>query len=128
MEDCLVVAYDCRKTKKLICGMEGKNGLAACLPPLPGFPLMFYQLNKPTNAFFRINTSNQLIFIFPLVSFLLYNPTFCIMLIYVWMLWFDCLLYVSQSRNTTYNCLKVPNSYLDSISKLNKKKGMFFFS
>ena len=34
MEDCTVVAYDCRKTKNLICGMEGKIVVAyGRLPP-----------------------------------------------------------------------------------------------
>ena len=39
MKDHTVVDHSCQKTKKIICGMEGKNGwlLAACLVPLVMF-------------------------------------------------------------------------------------------
>ena len=57
MEDHTVVAHGCRKTEKLICRMEGKNGVAyghGCLPSpahgegggeyskIGGFPLIFF--------------------------------------------------------------------------------------
>ena len=37
MEDRTIVAHGCRKTKKMICGIEGKNVVAyGCLPsPAP---------------------------------------------------------------------------------------------
>ena len=35
MEDRTVVAHGCQKTKKIICGMEGENGVAYGLLPSP---------------------------------------------------------------------------------------------
>ena len=35
MEDRTIVAHGCRKTKKLICGMEEKNGVANGRLPAP---------------------------------------------------------------------------------------------
>jgi len=35
MEDRTDVAHGCRKTKKLICGMEGENVMAYCRLPSP---------------------------------------------------------------------------------------------
>ena len=43
MEERMVLAYGCRKSKKLICGMEGKMLwlMVVCLPPLTGMSMCF---------------------------------------------------------------------------------------
>ena len=55
MEDRTVVAHDCRKTKKIICGMEGENVQAhGCLSPRLGGKLLWLAfLPSPENHIFR---------------------------------------------------------------------------
>ena len=44
MEDQTVLAYGCRKTNKLICGMERKNVMAYGRLPLPAFDKRMQQI------------------------------------------------------------------------------------
>ena len=81
MEDCTVVAYGCRKTKKLICGKAGENVVAygglLSLDPQPPSPSRFFRINilksekKCSVCALLFETLNTLIK--PGTSILLYN-------------------------------------------------------